>query len=162
MPRKRKLTSGFIAIIVFKYFKAAIFLLAAIAIFRISRADPFPTAEDIARFFGASPENEIISRITPRLAIGIGFASLFVGCVFGIEATLLAFRVWWSTYFTITLTALGIPLELYEIYHRPHGPGRYIILAVNAAILVYLWRRRNEFREDFSGTRSFAPSRRSG
>src|SRR5262245_52483597 len=146
MPRKRKLTGGFVAIIIFKYFKAAIFLLAAIAIFRISRSDPFPTAEQIAKFFGASPENEIIARITPRLAIGIGFASLFVGCVFGVEATLLVFRVWWSTYFTITLTALGIPLELYEIYHRPHGPGRYIILVVNTVILLFLWRRRNEFR----------------
>ncbi len=153
MHEKRKLSGGFLAVIVFKYFKAAIFLLAAIAILRISRADPFPTAEDIARFFGASPENEIITRITPRLAIGIGYASLLVGCIFGVEATLLALRVWWSTYFTITLTAIGIPLELYEIVMRPRGPGRYIILAVNLAILRFVWRRRNEFREEFAKSR---------
>jgi uncharacterized membrane protein (DUF2068 family) len=152
MHDKRKLSGGFFAIIIFKYFKAVVFLLVAIAAVKLSRADPFPTAEDVAHFFRSSPENELIrafSRLTPGLAMGIGFLSLFVAAVFGTEATLLTARVWWSTYFTIVLTALGIPFEIFEILRRPLGFRRYLLLAVNVAILLYLWKRRNEFRDRF-------------
>jgi hypothetical protein len=147
-----KLSGGFLAIIVFKFFKTAVFLLLAIAVLKLSRTDPFPTVEQVARFFRSSPENELIqafSRLTPGLAMGIGLASLFVSAVFGVEASLLTARVWWSTYFTIVLTALGIPLEIFEIFRRPWGFRRYLLLAVNAAILLYLWKRRNEFRDRF-------------
>ena len=155
MHEKGELSGGFLAIIVFKYFKAVIFLLVAIAALSLSRIDPFPTAEQVARFFRSSPENELVrgfSRLTPGLAMGIGLISLFVAAVFGTEATLLAARVWWSTYFTIALTAFGIPLEVFEILRRPSGLRRYLLLAVNAAILLYLWRRRNEFRDRWDTT----------
>jgi uncharacterized membrane protein (DUF2068 family) len=150
MRDQNKLSGGFLAIIAFKYFKAVVFLLVGIAALSLSRADPFPTAEEVAHFFRSSPENELVravSHLTPGWAIGIGVASLFVGAVFGTEATLLTARVWWSTYFTITLTALGIPLEIFEIFRRPSGLRRYLILVVNVVILLYVWRRRNEFRE---------------
>lgn len=149
---RKILSGGFLAIIIFKYSKAVVFLLVAIAALKLSRADPFPTAEEVAHFFRSSPENELIrafSRLTPGLAMGIGLLSLFVAAVFGTEATLLTARVWWSTYFTIVLTALGIPLEIFEILRRPSGFARYLLLAVNTAILLYLWKRRNEFRDEF-------------
>ena len=150
MRDKGKLSGGFLAIIVFKYFKAVLFLLVAIAALTLSRTDPFPTVEQVARFLRSAPENELVrafSHLTPGLALGIGFVSLFVSLVFGVEASLLTARVWWSTYFTIVLTALGIPLEIFEIFRRPSGFRRYLILAVNLVILLYVWRRRNEFRE---------------
>jgi uncharacterized membrane protein (DUF2068 family) len=152
MRNSKTLSGGFLAIIIFKYFKAVVFLLVAIAALRLSRADPFPTAEEVARFFRSSPENELIrafSRLTPGLAMGIGLLSLLVAAVFGTEATLLTARVWWSTYFTIVLTALGIPFEIFEILRKPSGFRRYLLLAVNAAILLYVWKRRNEFRDEF-------------
>ena len=152
MRNQKTLSGGFLAIIIFKYFKAVVFLLVAIAAVKLSRADPFPTAEEVAHFFRSSPENELIrafSRLTPGLAMGIGLLSLFVAAVFGTEATLLTARVGWSTYFTIVLTALGIPLEIFEILRKPEGFRRYLVLAVNAAILVYVWKRRNEFRDQF-------------
>ena len=153
MRSHKKLSGGFLAIIVFKYFKSAIFLLVGAAALKLSRTDPFPSAVDLARFFRSGPENELvklISHLTPGWALGIGFLSLFVGAVFGTEASLLAMRVWWSTYFTIVLTTLGIPIEIFEIFRRPAGYRRYLILAVNVAILLYLWKRRNEFRDGFS------------
>jgi uncharacterized membrane protein (DUF2068 family) len=152
MRSQKTLSGGFLAIIIFKYSKAVVFLLVAIAAWKLSRADPFPTAEEVARFFRSSPENELIrafSRLTPGLAMGIGLFSLFAAAVFGTEATLLTARVWWSTYFTIVLTALGIPLEIFEILRKPSGFSRYLLLVVNAAILLYVWKRRNEFRDQF-------------
>jgi uncharacterized membrane protein (DUF2068 family) len=160
MHNSRKLSGGFLAIIIFKYFKAVVFLLVAIAALKLSRADPFPTAEEVARFFRSSPENELIrafSRLTPGLAMGIGVVSLFVAAVFGTEATLLMARVWWSTYFTIVLTALGIPLEIWEILHRPTSVRRYVLLAVNVAIFKFLWTRRHEFKDRLEGASSAQP-----
>jgi hypothetical protein len=155
MSQSNKLSGGFIAIIVFKYFKGLVFFLVGVAAFSLWRTNPFPSAEDIARFLRSSPENELvrwISGVTPGEVLGIGLLSLFVAAVFTAEATLLSFRVPWSTYFTITLTALGIPLEIFEILRRPQGIRRYLIFGVNVAILVYLWRRRNEFRDRWKTT----------
>lgn len=152
MLNQKKMSGGFLAIIIFKYFKSVVFLLVGIAALSLSRADPFPTAEEVARFFRSSPENELVkavSHLTPGWAIGIGVVSLFVGAVFGTEATLLTARVWWSTYFTLVLAVLGIPLEIFEIFRRPSGLRRYLILAVNIVIVVYVWKRRNEFRDSW-------------
>ena len=156
--QKRPMSGGFLAIILFKYFKAIVFALFGLAALHLSRLAGADSLAELARFFRVSPEREIIQqfasfvqRITPGQAIGIGVVSIFVGLVFGAEATLLSLRVGWSTYFTLVLTACGIPLEIYEIFQSPAGVRRYLLLAVNAAILVFLWRRRNEFRDDFKG-----------
>ncbi len=150
---KKRMTGGFIAVIVFKWLKAIAFVIFGIAALKLSRAAAMPSAVQIAKFLSVSKENELVRRVadvirtvTPGQAIGVGWASLVCGAVFFVEGMLLAARVWWSTYFTIALTALGIPLELYEIFHKPESLRRYALLAVNAAILLFLWRRRNEFR----------------
>jgi uncharacterized membrane protein (DUF2068 family) len=54
--------------------------------------------------------------------------------------------VWWATYFTIALTAIGVAIEVVEIGKRPGSLRLYVLLAVNLAILIYIWRRRNEFQ----------------
>ena len=156
--QRRPMSGGFVAIILFKYFKAFVFALFGFTALHLSHLAGAASVEELARFFRVSPEREIIQevasvvqRLTPGQAIGIGVVSLFVAVVFAAEATLLSFRIWWSTYFTLALTASGIPLEVFEIFQRPTGLRRYLLLAVNAAILAFLWRRRNEFREDFSG-----------
>src|SRR5207247_9854196 len=135
---------------VVKDVQAAVLVLVASAEVRLARIDPLPSADEIARFLRSGPENELIralSHATSHRVLGFGFVSLFVGAVFATEATLLASHVWWSTYFTIVLTALGIPLEIFEILRRPVSVRRYLVLLVNVVILLYLWRRRNEFRD---------------
>jgi len=155
------MSAGFVAIICFKYLKAAVFLLAGLAALRLARLSSMPTVGELAHFFRVAPEKQIIQslaalihEITPGRAIGLGVVSLFVAAVFAAEGTLLAFRVWWSTYFTIGLTALGIPLEIFEIFRRPASLRRYALLAINAAILAYLWRRRNEFRDEAAAAKT--------
>lgn len=150
----RGIGGGFIAVIVFKCLKGLAFVIFGIAALRLSRAPAMPSAVQIARYLSVSKENElvhrvadVISTITPRQATAAGIASLFIAVVFFFEGVLLSIQIWWSTYFTIALTAMGIPLELYEIAHRPDSIRRWALLAVNTAILVFLWTRRNEFRE---------------
>jgi uncharacterized membrane protein (DUF2068 family) len=155
--RKPPMTPGFIAIIVFKYLKGVLFFMLGIGALRIARLPDVPNAVQIARFFRSDPEGELVRRVaeilrelTPGQTISIGVIALVVGLVFTMEATFLSFRIWWSTYFTIVLTAMGIPLEVYEILRRPASVRRYALLAINAAILIFLWARRNEFRGELA------------
>lgn len=149
-----KLSGGFVWIIVFKYLKAVSFLVLGVVAMRLAR---FPQGFDplhIARLLGVDERKEIVQRTASVLAAlspfqihAIAVACFVIAVVFAAEGTLLWMRIPWATYFTITLTALGIPPEIIEIAKRPHSVRRYVLLAVNVAILVYLWRRRNEFRE---------------
>jgi uncharacterized membrane protein (DUF2068 family) len=153
--RRPRMAAGFIAIIVFKVLKGIAFVILGIAALRLSRSAEMPSAVEIAKFLSVSKENELVHRVadlirsvTPAQATAAGVASLVIGFVFFVEGGLLAARLWWSTYLTITLTAMGVPLELWEIVHRPDSLRRYLLLAVNVAILIFLWTRRNEFRAE--------------
>lgn len=111
---------------------------------------------EFARFLNANPERESIRRlsqffeeITPGQGRAIGVAALAIGSIFAAEASFLLARIWWGTYFTIFLTLLGIPLEIVEIWHRPRHQRGWYFLLINLAILVFVWRRRNEFQDRF-------------
>lgn len=164
---RAKIGGGFIAVIVFKCLKGLAFVIFGIAALKLARVQVMPTAVQIARFLSVSKENELVKRVadllaevTPRQATAAGLASLVVAVVFFVEGAMLAFQVWWSTYFTIALTAMGIPLELYEIAHRPESIRRWVLLAVNSAILWFLWTRRNEFRKEPAVAATHAPKKR--
>ena len=90
--------------------------------------------------------SQVLDAMTSGQVEAIAAALILIALVFAAEGTALAMRIPWAPYFTIVLTALGIPPELIEIARRPESFRRYAFLAVNAAILVYLWKRRNEFR----------------
>ena len=163
----RRLAGGFIAIIVFKYLKAAAFLLVGIVVLRFVQVTRHGAPMEFARFLNANPDRESIRRlstffndITPGQREAIGAAALAIGSTFAAEASFLLARIWWATYFTIFLTLLGIPLELAEIWKKPRFFRGWVFLVINVVILVFLWRRRNEFREDFAGEREPEGGRR--
>jgi uncharacterized membrane protein (DUF2068 family) len=148
-----KLSAGFVWIIVFKYVKGLSFLLLGAWVFHLARLARNSEPLEVARLLGASERKLIVqhlstflSAFTPRQVEAIGAAAVLIGLVFVAEGTCLWMRFWWAPYFTIALTALGIPPEIVEIVRRPYSGRRYLLLAVNAAILVYLWKRRNDFR----------------
>ena len=152
---KHRLTGGFISVIVFKYLKAAAFLFLGIVIFRFVQVTRHGAPMEFARFLNANPDRESIRRIstffdgiTSGQREAIGAASVAIGLVFATEASFLVARIWWATYFTIFLTLLGIPLELIEIWRKPHQFRGWVFLVINVAILIFLWRRRNEFRQE--------------
>ena len=152
-PDRKPLSAGFLGIIVFKFLKAAAFLLLGAVALRIAYLPNHSEPMEIARFLGVEERRTIVKHLsvvlaalTSRQVQGIGAASLLLGLVFAAAGALLAARIWWATYFTIILTALGIPPELIEIAKRPGSGRRYLLLAINLAILAYLWRRRNDFK----------------
>jgi len=156
-----KLSGGFVWIIVFKFLKAVSFLVLGVVAMRLAK---FPRGFEplhIARLLGVDEHKEIVQRtasvlsaLSPFQIHAIAVACFVIAVVFAAEGTLLWLRIPWATYFTITLTALGIPPEIIEIVKRPHSVRRYALLAVNVAILIYLWHRRNEFRDAGSAAKT--------
>jgi uncharacterized membrane protein (DUF2068 family) len=151
--KRPQLSGGFVAVIVFKCLKAAAFILVGIVVLRIARLPSHSEPMELARLLQIRAEREsvqrlsaFLSQVTPGQVEALGTASILIGLVFAAEGTFLALRIWWATYFTIFLTALGIPIEVREILKSPGSPRLYVLLAINVAILVYVWRRRNEFR----------------
>ena len=168
-PKKgRRVSGGFLAVIVFKWVKGLAFVIFGVAALVPAVILLRRLLVDIARFLSVSRENTLVHRVadviqtvTPKQVGAAGIASLIIAAVFFVEGALLLARVWWSTYFTIGLTTLGIPLELWEIAHRPDSVRRYVLLLLNVLILVFLWTRRNEFRHQGSGSAA-AKKRASG
>ena len=150
---RKRLTAAFGAIIAFKYLKAAAFLIVGVVVLRFVHVTRYGAPLEFARFLNVPSDWESIRRlsrffdgITSGQREAIGSAALAIGAVFTGEATLLLARVWWAPYFTIFMTLLGIPLEVIEILKRPRLFRGWLYLSINVAILVFLWRRRNEFR----------------
>jgi len=153
-PHRPPLSAGFAAVIVFKYLKAAAFILVGIVVLKIARLPSHSEPMELARLLQIRPERESVQRLSVFLAQvtagqveALGAASILIGLVFVAEGTFLAMRIWWATYFTVFLTVLGIPVELREIAKWPTRFRLYVLLAINLAILVYVWTRRNEFRQ---------------
>ena len=160
-PQRPPLTAAFIGIIVFKYLKFAAFLLIGLVALRVARLPRHSGPLELARYLGVTERSRVVQDVskvldalTARQVEAIGVAAILIGLVFAAEGSLLAARIWWATYFTIVLTALGIPPEILEIAKRPGSARRYLLLAINVAILIYLWTRRNEFRSPSVKTKS--------
>ncbi len=152
---KPRLTAGYKAIIAFKFAKLAGFLLLGLAALKIARLPPDWSEHEAMKLVGAHHTEPLLryvasamSVLTPHQIEALGGAAILLALVFGAEGTLLALRVWWAPYLSVVLTAMGLPFELAEIARRPESLRRYLLLAVNAAILVYLWRRKDEFRPE--------------
>ena len=167
LPRpSKRLTGLFIAIIAFKFLKAAAFAVVGVVVLRFVEVTRHGAPMEFARFLNANPDREAIRQlsaffgaITIRQRELIGAAALAIAAVFAGEGFLLLARVWWATYFTIAMTLCGIPIEILEIWRRPERFRSWIYLVINILILAYLWYRRNEFRDDFRAPGITAPPR---
>ena len=83
---------------------------------------------------GTTPKKEVVAAIT-----AFAYAGLM-----GTEGVGLHLRRPWARWFTIGATSSLIPIELYEVLREPR-PLRILVLVVNVAVVVYLWRRREVF-----------------
>jgi len=148
-----KLSGGFIAIIVFKFLKAVAFGLLGVGALRLAHLPKNSLQMVLVRKLGVSGDSilvrdisNVIDTLTKGQVQAIGAAAIFIALVFAAEGAFLILRKPWAPWFTIVLTALGIPPEILEIVKRPQSARRYVLLAINAAILYYLWRKKDEFR----------------
>ena len=151
--KRAKLNGGFIAIIVFKFLKAVAFGLLGVGALRLAHLPKNSLQMVLVRKLGVSGDSilvrdvsNVINSLTKGQVQAIGAAAIFIALVFAAEGAFLILRKPWAPLFTIVLTSLGIPPEILEIVKRPNSARRYVLLAINAATVYYLWRKKDEFR----------------
>lgn len=118
-------------IAIFKLAKAALVFAAAFGLFRMVNKDTEVEVKKIIHVFRIQDDSKIARTILlkanviddPHKRI-IGGLLIFYGMLFSVEGFGLLARKRWAEYFTIILTATGIPIELYEIFHRTSHAGK--------------------------------------
>ena len=132
-------------IAVFKFFKALSLIILGIAALRLVRTHDAPDAltHAIAHLNFAPGHRYLdealtkISNLPPNKFEEIGIGSFLYAALFLTEGTGLWLLKPWAEYFTTIITASLIPLELYELHHRP-TLAKAIVLLLNLAIVIYL------------------------
>jgi uncharacterized membrane protein (DUF2068 family) len=81
---------------------------------------------------------------TPAREVGLAVTAFGYAVLMGTEGVALYLRRPWARWFTIIATSSLIPVEVYEISREVHVV-RIVVLLVNIAVVIYLWRRREMF-----------------
>ena len=145
--RKEEKATTLLLIALFKLFKGVMLVIVGIGALRLVHKDVATVVMHWVDILRVDPENHFIHRIIER-AMGIHAKQLraisagtfFYASILLTEGIGLLMRKRWAEYFTVISTAVFIPLELYEIFHR-FTFVRVGVLAVNVAIVWYLVNR---------------------
>ena len=150
---KRRGPVGFRVIGAFKLVGALLLFGAGVGVYRLAGRDVGGVLEDIASTFRLDPNNHNIHSAISAVsgidraklrAIGVGtflYATLYAAEVIG-----LVLGTVWGGYLTAIVTGALIPLEVWEVFHKPE-PKRITVLVVNVAVLIYVvWKLIQERR----------------
>ena len=143
-PARSKSPKTLLAIAVFKLVKGFLLIAVGIGALRLLHKDVAQTVLHWVDVLRVDPDNRFIHGVltsafsisTKQLkATSIG-TFIYAGLLLT-EGTGLVLRKRWAEYFTIITTGGLVPLELYEL-SRHVTAAKFVILAVNVAIVVYL------------------------
>ena len=131
----------------FKLLKAALLLVAGLALLRVVQGDLAVMVGRWVERFHLDPDGRLVQGVLSRVADAApGQVHLIASGMFLYAALLLTegvglvYRKRWAEYFTIVATAFFIPLELYELARRVSAP-RVALLLINVVIVIYLFVR---------------------
>ena len=128
----------------FKFFKAALLIVLAIALLRLRHPDATEHFIDWLRALPIATGHQHVMQLigwlvgTDTRTIGF-FAALALGyaTLYSIEGFGLWRNAHWAEYLTVITTSLLIPVEIWEIFHHP-TPMKVLALVINLAIVAYL------------------------
>ena len=128
----------------FKLLGALLLLGAGIGVFRLLGRDLGETLEHFAAVFHLDPHSSYLDRaisaasgVDAHRLREIGVGTILYALLYGAEGTGLVLGKKWGGYLTVVVTALFIPLEIYEVARKPDAT-RITVLVINLAILVYV------------------------
>ena len=140
-------TSGDVWILligIFKFVKGFGLLILGAGLLRLLHRDVASTVTHWIEILRLDPENRHIHgalvrvfRVTPKQLEELSVGTFLYAGIFLTEGTGLLLRKHWAEYLTLLSTALFVPLEVYEVYHRFSGL-KTAVLAINVAIVWYL------------------------
>ena len=140
-------------IAVFKLLKAASLLVVGFGILKLIHTDVAAHLEHWIAMLGFDPGSRIMSRaiqkvttISPNRIKDFGVVSFIYAGLFLTEGIGLWLMKRWAEWFTVVITSSLLPLEIYEIFHRP-TPIKILVLIINIAVVAYLlYRLKSESR----------------
>jgi uncharacterized membrane protein (DUF2068 family) len=138
-------------IIAFKAAKAIALTTLGVALLTTRRSDPVDLVIRLALAIHLPLTSRVFDRaiavlsdLTISKQTTLALTAFAYAILMGTEGVALYLRKPWARWFTIIATSSLIPVEIYEIVRKP-DPARVVVLVTNAAIVVYLWRRREVF-----------------
>jgi uncharacterized membrane protein (DUF2068 family) len=138
-------------IVAFKAVKAALLVVLGITLLVAIRRDPVDLILQIALAVHLPLTSRLFDRAvmialnaTPRREAVLALTAFGYATLMAAEGVGLYRRRRWARWFTIGATSSLMPVEAYEIARRPSG-FRVLVLLLNVAVVVYLWRRREIF-----------------
>jgi len=134
-------------IAVFKFIKAGLLIVLSVGVFRMIHQDLGMRLEHWVRAMRLDPGNRYVehllmhlSNLSPLQIRRIGLVGLLYAGLFVVEGTGLWLKRRWGEWVTIVLTGMLVPVEMYEIFHRPSAV-KVLVLLLNVGIVVYLVQR---------------------
>jgi uncharacterized membrane protein (DUF2068 family) len=128
----------------FKFLKAATLIALGIGAFKLIHADTGRVLEHWAAVLSFDPDsrfiNHAIQRVTdlsPLRFRELGIGSFIYAGLFLTEGIGLWLLKRWAEWFTVIITSSLVPIEIYEIFHRPSAV-KVLVLLINIAVVVYL------------------------
>jgi uncharacterized membrane protein (DUF2068 family) len=145
MKQRSGLPTGLRLIVAYKLGKAVLQGVAALALWLAVRAGFADTLAHAAVAFADHTVHPLLVRLARWLGMVITPRHLhIVALLLAGDALVSATEGWtlrrgypWGRWLVLVTTGSLLPLELYEIIHRPR-PARIIVLLINAAIVLYL------------------------
>jgi uncharacterized membrane protein (DUF2068 family) len=141
----RKSRFGVLRLIaLFKLSKVVLLLATAYGVLRLRDASVIARLYGWAASLPSGLEQDLVRRglvivsgMTPGRINALGFVTLAYAAIFTTEGIGLWMRQRWAEWLTVIVTSSLIPLEIFEIVHRP-GVGKVLVLIGNVAIVWYL------------------------
>lgn len=122
---KRAGNQALAMIAIFKLLKALLFFAVAFGLLRMLHKDTEVELRKLVHVFRLDSDRAIIKSVLTSAAdfkdnqkMLAGILAAISGVVFCIEGVGLLMRKKWAEYLTVILTSCGIPIELYEVFHR--------------------------------------------
>jgi uncharacterized membrane protein (DUF2068 family) len=127
-----------------KLLEAALLFVLAFGAHKLMHKDIGETVEHWARAVKVDPENKYVrallthtTGVSERRLEEISVGTFIYATLFTVEGIGLVLRKRWAEYVTVITTAGFLPIEVYEVIHKPHL-ARIVILSVNLLIVGYL------------------------
>ena len=138
-------------IVAFKAAKSLVLACLGVVLLVVRRADPVDLLARAALAVHLPVTSALFERLlkivlnlTVRREVALAITAFAYAALMGTEGVSLYLRKSWARWFTIIATSSLIPLEVYEIVRELHV-GRVVVLGLNMAIVVWLWRRKEMF-----------------
>lgn len=146
--RKKKRAPTLYVIITLKLLKGLLFVGLAVVAYNLSDNDLPAEYRNLLHILRLNPERKFwadlavqVGTLTERKVLLTAAGTLIYSLFSLVEGTGLMFRVPWAGWLAIGESAFFIPIEIFELVHRP-SIMVWVILVVNVIIVWYLFANR--------------------